>query len=101
VSCRARNGGGPGAWVQCVLDRETCLLTGRIQGADQQYRRLFKIICDIEDVASYTPAAIGESAERTAIVSAPDDNKASYCKALTGKALFSVLYGTCTVTLAI
>jgi hypothetical protein len=65
----------------------------------QHYRRLFKIICDIEDVSSFTPAAIGESAEWAAIVSAADENRASYCTALTGKALLSALYGTYTVTL--
>jgi hypothetical protein len=60
---------------------------------------LFQILCDIEDVAGYTPAAVGESAEWTAIVSAADENRASYCKALIGKTLFSALYGTYTVTL--
>jgi hypothetical protein len=30
---------------------------------EQYYRKLFKIICVIENVASFTPAIIGESAE--------------------------------------
>jgi hypothetical protein len=66
--------------------------------AETQYRRLFDILCDIEDVASFTPAAVGESAEWAAIVSAADDNRDNYCKALSGKTLFSALYGNYTVT---
>jgi hypothetical protein len=66
---------------------------------EQYYRKLFKIYCDIEDVASFTPATIGESAEWTAIVNTAEENRDSYCKALTGKLLFSALYGTYTVTL--
>jgi hypothetical protein len=27
--------------------------------ADTQYRQLFKVLCDIEVVASYTPAVVG------------------------------------------
>jgi hypothetical protein len=27
-----------------------------------QYRQLFKVLCTIEDVAGYTPTAVGESA---------------------------------------
>jgi hypothetical protein len=60
---------------------------------------LFKIYCDIEDVASFTPATIGESAEWAAIVNTTEENRDSYCKALTGKILFSALFGTYTVTL--
>jgi hypothetical protein len=37
---------------------------------DTQYRLLYKTLCDIEDVAGYTPAAVGETAKWTAIVSA-------------------------------
>jgi hypothetical protein len=66
--------------------------------AETQYRRLFDILCDMEDVASFTPAAVGESAKWVAIVSAPDDNRANYCKALSGKTLFNALYGNYTVT---
>jgi hypothetical protein len=53
--------------------------------AETQYRRLFDILCDIEDVASFTPAAVGESAEWAAIVSAADDNRVNYSKAISGK----------------
>jgi hypothetical protein len=67
--------------------------------ADVQYRQLFKILRDIEDVAGYTPAAVGESAEWTARVSASEENRTNYCRALSGKTLFSALYGSYTVTL--
>ncbi|XP_023725873.1 uncharacterized protein LOC111874531 [Cryptotermes secundus] len=67
--------------------------------ADEHYRRLFKIICDIEDVASFTPATIGESVEWAAIINAAEESREGYCKALKGKILFSALYGTYTVTL--
>jgi hypothetical protein len=67
--------------------------------AETQYRRLFNILCDIEDVASFTPAAVGESAEWAAIVSAANDNRVNYCKVLSSKTLFSALYGNYTVTL--
>ena len=64
--------------------------------AEPHYRKLFKIICDIEDVDRFTPAAIGEW---TAIVNVAKENRESYCKALMGKILFSALYGTYRVAL--
>jgi hypothetical protein len=57
------------------------------------------VLCAIEDLASYTPALVGESEEWAAIVSSAENNHESYCKALHGKAPFSALYGTYTVTL--
>jgi hypothetical protein len=62
-------------------------------------QQLFKVLCDIEDVASYTPPSVGESKEWAAIVSSAEDNRENYCKALRGKILFTALYGTITVTL--
>jgi hypothetical protein len=41
----------------------------------------------------------GKSAEWTAIVSAVEENRTNYCKALSRKTLFSALYGTYTVML--
>jgi hypothetical protein len=61
--------------------------------------QLFRVLCDIEDVASFTPSSVGESEEWAAIVSSAEDNRESFCKALRGKPLFSALYGTYTVTL--
>jgi hypothetical protein len=56
-------------------------------------------VCDIEDVAGYTPASVGESQEWSAIVNTADENRQNFCKALIGKTLFSALYGTYTVAL--
>jgi hypothetical protein len=67
--------------------------------AEEQLRQLFKVLSDIEDVAGYSQKSIGESQEWANIVSTIEDNRASYCKALSGKPLYSALYGSYTVTL--
>jgi hypothetical protein len=51
-------------------------------------------------VAEYTDAAVEESAEWTAVFNDAGENRVSYCKAQSGKAIFSALYGTYTVTLS-
>jgi hypothetical protein len=79
------------------LQSEYQVLLKQYPEADTQYRLLYKTSCDTEDVAGYTPAAVGESDECTAIVSSAEDNRTSYCKARSGKVLFSALYGTYTV----
>jgi hypothetical protein len=56
-------------------------------------------LCTIEEVAGYTPTAVEESAEWTAVGTTKEENWASYCKALSGKTPFSALYGTYTVAL--
>jgi hypothetical protein len=81
------------------LQAEYKNLIGNYPDADTQYRQPFKVLCNIEDVAGYTPAVVGESAEWTAIVSAAEENRTNFCKSLSGKTLFSALYGTYTVTL--
>jgi hypothetical protein len=50
-----------------------------------RYRQLFKVLCNIEDVAGYTPAVVWESAEWTATVSAAEENRTKFCKALSGQ----------------
>jgi hypothetical protein len=75
------------------------LLVAKHPDAEVQLKQLFKILCDIEDVAGYTPVSVGESVEWTSIVNTAEDNRTSYCKALNGKTLYSALYGTYTVTL--
>jgi hypothetical protein len=70
-----------------------------LSNADAQLKQLFKVVCDIEDVAGYTQASVGESQEWSAIVNTADENRQNFCKALTGKTLFSALYGTYTVAL--
>jgi hypothetical protein len=67
--------------------------------ADPQYRLMYEAICNIEDLAGCMPAAVGESSEWTAIVNTAENNKASYCKVLSGSVLFSALHGTYTVAL--
>jgi hypothetical protein len=69
------------------------VLIKQYRDADMQYRLLYKTFCDTEDVAGYTPAAAWESAEWTAIVSTAEDNRATNCKALSGKVLFIACMG--------
>jgi hypothetical protein len=42
---------------------------------------------------------MGESVEGTSIINTAEDNRTSYCRALTGKTLFIALHGTYTITL--
>jgi hypothetical protein len=57
------------------------------------------MLCDTEVVTGHTPASVGEIVEWTSILNIAEDNRASYCKALTGRTLFSALYGTYIITL--
>jgi hypothetical protein len=67
--------------------------------ADTQLKQLFKLLCDIEDVAVYTPASVGESDQWSFIVNTAEENQVNSCKALTGKTLFNALYCPFTVML--
>jgi hypothetical protein len=82
-----------------TLRAEHQSLVAKHPDAEAQLKQLFRILCDIEVVAGHIPVSVGESVEWTSIVTTAEDNIASYCKALTGKPLFSALYGTYTVTL--
>jgi DNA helicase IV len=64
-----------------------------------QYRKLFKVLCDTENTASFTPGKIGEILEWAAVVETAEENAATFCTALSGKPLFSALHGIYTVTL--
>jgi hypothetical protein len=75
------------------LKSEYQVLIKQFPHADSQYRLLYETICNIEDLAGCTPAAVGESAEWTAIVNTAEENRASYFKALSGSVLFSALHG--------
>jgi hypothetical protein len=80
--------------------REEQQSVAKYPDAEAQLKQLFKILCAIEVVAGQTPASgWGRKFEWTSIVNTAEDNRASCCKVLTGKALFSALYGTYTVTL--
>jgi hypothetical protein len=74
-------------------------LVGKHPDAEAQLRQLFRVFCDIEDVAGYAPASVGESDKWTAIVNTVEENCVNYCKAFSGKTLYSTLYGMYTVTL--
>jgi hypothetical protein len=51
------------------LQAEYPALIKKHPDADAQYRQLFSVLCNIEDVASYTPNAVGNSVEWQAVVS--------------------------------
>jgi hypothetical protein len=57
------------------------------------------VLCDLEDLASYTPLSVGQNEKWPTIRSSAEDNREQFCKVLQGKTLFSALYGTYTVTL--
>jgi hypothetical protein len=56
------------------LQAEYKTLIENYPDADTQYWQLFKVLCNVEEVASYTPAVIGENAEWATIVSAVEEN---------------------------
>jgi hypothetical protein len=61
-------------------------------------QQLFKVLCEIEDLANYTPSSVGESEELAVIVSSAEEIHESYYNALSGTPLLSALYGIYTVT---
>jgi hypothetical protein len=67
--------------------------------AEEQLRLLYNVLREIEDDAGFTPTSVGTSQEWASIVSTVEENRASYCEALSGKPLYSALYGSCTVAL--
>jgi hypothetical protein len=81
------------------LKAESKRLLSQSPDADTQLKQLFKVLCDIEDVAGYTPASVGNSDQWSSIVIAAEGNRRNFCKALDRKTLYSALYGTYTVTL--
>jgi hypothetical protein len=75
-------------------------LVGKCPNVKAKLKKLFKVLCNIEDMAGYTPASVGESDVWTSIVNAAEDNWENYCKALSRKTLYNALYGTYRVTLS-
>jgi hypothetical protein len=55
--------------------------------ADAQLKQLFKVLCDIEDVAGYTQASVCDSEQWLSIVNTAEDNKQVFCKALGGNSV--------------
>jgi hypothetical protein len=41
-------------------------------------KQLFKVICDIEEMARYTPASVCDSEQRPFIVSAAEENRQNF-----------------------
>jgi hypothetical protein len=82
-----------------TLRAENKSLVAKYPDVEGSLKHLFKILCDTEVVAGHTPASVGESVEWTQIVNTAEANRASYCKVLTGKPLFSALYIIYTVIL--
>jgi hypothetical protein len=72
---------------------------GQFPGTDTQLKQLLKVIRDIEEMARYTPASVGESEQWSSVVSTAEERGQNFCKVLNGKSLFSALYGTYTVAL--
>jgi hypothetical protein len=60
---------------------------------------MLNVLSDIEGVASYTPASVGNNEQWSAIVNSAEEDRQNLSKVLSGKTLFSALYGTYTVTL--
>jgi hypothetical protein len=87
-------------WVDkwSSLKNEHKALVSKYPDAAASRKQLFKVLCNLEDLASYTPLSVGQSEEWAAITSSAE-NREIFCKVLRGKTLFSALYGTYTVTL--
>jgi hypothetical protein len=81
------------------LKSEYQQLIGQFPDADAQLKQHFKVICDMEEMARYTPALVGESEQWSSIVSTGEKNRQNFFKILTGKTLFSAPYCTYTVAL--
>jgi hypothetical protein len=79
-----------------ALKSEHKRLLSQSPDAKAQFKQLFRVLCDIEDVAGYTPASVGDSVQWSSIVKATEENRRNFCKALDVKTLYSALYGTYT-----
>jgi hypothetical protein len=83
---------------QSTLKSEYPALVNKYPDSDALIKQVYKVLRNIEDLAGYTPPVVGESSDWTSVVDSAE-NRANYCKVLSGKTLFSALYGTYTVTL--
>jgi hypothetical protein len=72
------------AYQQFWMDKKTSLkteynsLVGTHPDAAASIQQLLKVLCSLEDLASCTPASVGESEEWAAIVSPAEDSRESY-----------------------
>jgi hypothetical protein len=60
------------------LKTEYSKIIGMHPDAAAYMQQLFKVLFEIEDLASCTPASIGESEQWAAIVSSAENNRESY-----------------------
>jgi hypothetical protein len=102
----AQNGGYPSAGIPGILDNCMQVYQRRIptvswatSGCGGTTEAAVQNTRNIEDMAGYTPASVGESEQWSSIVNTVEENRANFCKALSGKTLYSALHGTYTVTL--
>jgi hypothetical protein len=82
-----------------ALKTEEKRLLNQSPDADAHLKQLFKVLCDIEDVAGYTPASVGDRDQWSSTVNRSEENRQHFCKAIGGKTLYSALYSTYTVAL--
>jgi hypothetical protein len=61
------------------LQAEQQNLVGKYPDAASPVRQLFKVLCNIEDLAGWMRASIVENMEWAAIVSSAEENQSSYC----------------------
>jgi hypothetical protein len=59
-----------------TLKSEYQRLIGQFPDADAQLKQLFRVLCDIEDVAGYTPASVGDSEQWSSMISAAEEKLA-------------------------
>jgi hypothetical protein len=81
------------------LKSEYQQLIGQFPEADTQMKQLLKVIRDIEEMARYTSASMGENEQWSTIVSTAEEYRQNVYKVLNGKNLFNALYGTYKVAL--
>jgi hypothetical protein len=56
--------------------------------ASSTIKILFKLLCDIKELAGCTPASVGKSVEWATISNYTEENHLNYCNVLNGKTLF-------------
>jgi hypothetical protein len=80
--------------TRSALKSEYHSLIGQFPDEDAQLKKLFNVLGDTEGVAAFTPVSVGNSEQWSAIVNSAEENRQNLCKALSGKTLYSALYGT-------
>jgi hypothetical protein len=67
------------------LKMEYQQLIGQFPDADAQLKQLVKVISDIEEMARYTLASMGESEQWSTVVSTVEENRQNLCKVSMGR----------------